>query len=40
MSHLGYPCGVESVHRLVQNEQLRVFEQAGDDPRALPHARV
>ena len=34
----GYPGGVESVHRLVQNEQLRVSQQAGGDAQTLAHA--
>ena len=38
VAHLEHAAGVEAVHRLVEDQQLRVAEQAGGDAEPLAHA--
>jgi hypothetical protein len=37
-THLGHPGRIQPVHRLVQEEQLGVGQQAGGDPQPLAHS--
>ena len=38
VAHVEHPAGVEAVHRLVEDQQLRIPEEAGGDAQALAHA--